>query len=128
MAVAQLQITDLIDMQREATCNRNYGECVKIAHNTYAIALTHGMEVTYHGNRILFKPYGASHYEIGNAGWHTTTTSGRLDQITRANGGGTVNIKNGVMRYTAPSGATHDMHGTIIVDSASGEALWPYKN
>lgn len=128
MAVAQLSETNLFDLDRKARCNRNYGKRVKVAHNTHVFAGTHGLELTYHDNRILHKPYGALHYEIGNAGWHTITTAGRLDQITYDNGGGRVNIKNGVMRYTAPSGKVHEMYGTLLIDSRTGEVVWPYEN
>ena len=125
MAVAQLSETNLFDLDHKARCNRNYGKRVKVAHNTHIFAGDHGLELTYHGNRILHKPYGALHYEIGNAGWHTMTTAGRLHQITRANGGGAVGIKDGVMRYTAPSGKVHDMYGTLIIDARNGEVMDP---
>lgn len=125
MAVAQLIETDLYALDRKARCNRNYGKRVKVANNTHIFAGTHGLELTHHDNRILHKPYGALHYEIGNAGWHTMTTSGRLDQITYDNGGGRVNIKDGVMRYTAPSGKVHDMYGTLIIDMRNGEVMEP---
>ena len=121
MAVARLIETDLYAIPRMARCNRNYGRRVKVAHNTYAYAGDDGVEITYHGNRILLKGYGATHYEINNAGWHTVTTAGRLHQITRDNGGGTVNIKNGVMRYTAPSGTVHEMYGPLLIELATGE-------
>ena len=121
MAVAQLIETDLYAIPRMARQNRNYGQRVKVAHNTYAYAGDHGVSIAYHDNCILFKAYGATHYEISNAGWHSVTTSGRLHQITRDNGGGTVNIKNGVMRYTAPSGTVHEMHGPLLIDLATGE-------
>lgn len=121
MAVARLIETDLYAIPRMARSSRTSDARVKVAHNTYAYAGDNGVEITYHGNRILFKAYGATHYEINNAGWHSVTTSGRLHQVTRDNGGGTVNIKNGVMRYTAPSGTIHEMYGPLLIDLATGE-------
>lgn len=123
MAVAQLIETNLYELDHKARCNRNYGKRVRVAHNTYIHAGDHGLELTYHGNRIVFKPYGGLHYEISNAGWHTVTTSGRLHQITRANGGGTVNIKDGVMRYTSPSGAVNEMYSPVLIDMRTGEVV-----
>ena len=119
MAVAQLIETDLLKLSHKARSNQGG----KIAHNTYVFAGDHGLELTYHGNRIVFKPYGGLHYEISNAGWHTVTTSGRLHQITRANGGGTVNIKDGVMRYTSPSGTVHEMFSPLLIDMRTGEVV-----
>ena len=123
MAVARLIETDLYEMTQKARGNPNRSRRVKVAPNTYAHAGNYGLELTYHGNRILFKPYGGSHYEINNAGWHSVTTSGRLHQITRDNGGGTVNIKNGVMRYTTPSGTVHEMYRPLFVDMYTGEIV-----
>lgn len=123
MAVAQLIETNLHNLGHMARCNKNYGKRVKVAHNTHIYAGDHGIELTYHDNRIVFVPYGGLHYEINNAGWHTTTTAGRLHQITRANGGGAVNIKNGVMRYTAPSGTAYEMHGPLLIDMRTGEVI-----
>ena len=123
MAVARLTETNLYEMTQKARVNPNRSRRVKVAHNTYACIRDYGLEITYHDNRILFKPYGGSHYEINSAGWHTVTTAGRLHQITRANGGGTVNIKNGVMRYTTPSGTVHEMYRPLFVDMNTGEVV-----
>ena len=123
MAVARFIETDLLKLTHEARENRNYGKWVRVAHNTYIHAGDHGLELTYHGNRIVFKPYGALHYEIDNAGWHTVTTSGRLHQITRANGGGMVGIDGGVMRYTSPSGAVNEMYSPLLIDMRTGEVV-----
>ncbi|ATW58496.1 hypothetical protein SEA_C3PO_88 [Corynebacterium phage C3PO] len=121
MAVAQLIETDLLELTQLARSNQGR----KIAHNTYIHAGSHGLELTYHGNRIVFKPYGGLHYEMTNAGWHTVTTAGRLHQLTRANGGGMVNIKGGVMRYTAPSGTVHEMNAPLLIDMRTGEVINP---
>ena len=119
MAVAQLIETDLYELTQLARSNKE----VKVAHNTHIHAGDHGLELTYHGNLIMFKPYGGLHYEINNAGWHTVTTSGRLHQITRANGGGIVNIEGGVMRYTSPSGTVHEMTAPLLIDMRTGEVI-----
>lgn len=123
MAVAQLISTDLYEIAHKALIRRNPATPLKVAHNTHAHAKGYGLELTYHGNRILFKPYGGLHYEISNAGWHSVTTSGRLHQITRSNGGGIVNIKNGMMRYTSPSGTVHEMTRPLLIDERSGEVI-----
>lgn len=135
MAVAQLTATHLPSILGACQPGNCRNGSKKIAHNTYAHYRPNGVEVTYHGNRIMFMPFHEGPldtneamnrhvlYEISNAGWHTMTTAGRLHQITRANGGGMVGIKNGTMRYTAPDGTVHDMYSTLVIDSVTGEVV-----
>ena len=123
MAVAQLTATRLPAIMWACQPGNCRGGSKKIAHNTDARYLDSGVEVTYHGNQIVFQKFNSPLYEITNAGWSTRTTAGRLHQITRANGGGAVNIRGGVMRYTTPSGKIYDMHGPMMIDSRTGEVV-----
>lgn len=123
MAVARLTATLLPAIMWACQPGNCRGGSKKIAHNTYARYLDYGIEVTYHGNRIVFQEFGSLHYVISNGGWHSVTTAGRLHQITLDNGGGMVNIKNGVMRYTSPSGKVYDMYNPLVIDSVTGEVF-----
>ena len=135
MAVAQLTATRLPSIVGACQPGNCRNGSKKIANNTYAHYRHDGVEVTHHSNRIMFMPFPEGPfdpdeamnrhvlYEIGNAGWHTMTTAGRLHQITRANGGGMVGIKDGIMRYTAPDGTVYDMYNTLVIDSVTGEVV-----
>ena len=74
----------------------------KIAHNTWVKRLHDRVEVTYH-TTVIAIIYRDS-VVISNGDWHTVTTANRLNAITRDNGMGHVNIRNGEMLYTPKGG------------------------
>lgn len=71
----------------------------KIAHNTWIRRNSDSVEVIYHATviAIIYR----DRVVISNGDWHTVTTANRLNAITRDNGYGYVNIRNGEMLYTA---------------------------
>ena len=74
----------------------------KIAHNTYIKRFPDCVEVIYHTTVIaVVYRYNVA---ISNGGWPTRTTADRLNAITRDNGLGYVNIRNGEMFYTVKGG------------------------
>lgn len=74
----------------------------KIAHNTWIKRFSDRVEVTYHSTviAIIYR----DNVVISNGDWHTVTTANRLNAITRDNGFGFVNIRNGEMLYTPNGG------------------------
>ena len=74
----------------------------KIAHNTWIKRYATSVEVIYHTTVIAILRPGR--IEISNGGWSTRTTSDRLNAITRDNGYGHVNIRQGEMFYTPKNG------------------------
>lgn len=74
----------------------------KIAHNTWIRRFSDCVEVIYHTTviAIIYRDKVA----ISNGGWATRTTANRLNAITRDNGMGYVNIRQGEMFYTPKSG------------------------
>jgi len=127
MGIAKMTATALDDVFRLATSTK-FGSATKLGHNTNVHLHTFTdngrdvMEVTYHGNMILNWVPGRNEYLITNAGWVTTTTSGRLNMFTYANGGGHVNIKAGEMVYTSPAGKiTPVTRPGIAIDRFTGE-------
>ena len=71
----------------------------KIAHNTWIRRFPGSVEVIYHTTviAVIYRDKVA----ISNGDWHTVTTANRLNAITRDNGLGHINIRNGEMLYTA---------------------------
>ena len=74
----------------------------KIAHNTWIRRNPDSVEVIYHTTVIAI--IYSDIVIISNGGWATRTTADRLNAITRDNGLGYVNIRNGEMFYTAKGG------------------------
>jgi hypothetical protein len=74
----------------------------KIAHNTWIRRNSDCVEVLYHTTviAIIYR----DRVEISNGDWHTVTTANRLNAITRDNGMGYVNIRQGEMLYTPKGG------------------------
>lgn len=74
----------------------------KIAHNTWIRRFPDCVEVIYHATviAIIYR----DNVVISNGGWHTVTTANRLNAITRDNGMGYVNIRQGEMFYTPKGG------------------------
>lgn len=70
----------------------------KIAHNTWIKRSPDSVEVIYHTTiiAIIYR----DKVKITNGGWPTRTTADRLNAITRDNGLGWVNIRQGDMLYT----------------------------
>ena len=86
-------------MSFENLSTMNAPQSGKIAHNTWIRRNPDSVEVIYHSTTI------ATIYRdkvvISNGGWATRTTADRLNAITRDNGMGYVNIRQGEMLYTA---------------------------
>ena len=74
----------------------------KIAHNTYIRRNSDNVEVIYHTTVIAI--VSSDNVAISNGGWATRTTADRLHAITRDNGLGYVNIRQGEMFYTPNGG------------------------
>ena len=74
----------------------------KIAHNTWIRRNADSVEVIYHTTVIAILRPGR--VEISNGGWATRTTADRLHAITRDNGLGSINIRQGEMFYTPKNG------------------------
>ena len=74
----------------------------KIAHNTWIRRNPDSVEVIYHTTTIA--TIYRDKVEISNGGWPTVTTANRLNAITRDNGMGYVNIRQGEMFYTPKNG------------------------
>ena len=74
----------------------------KIAHNTWIKRYPDRVEVTYHATviAIIYR----DRVQICNGGWPTRTTADRLHAITRDNGLGSINIRQGEMLYTPRGG------------------------
>lgn len=82
---------------------------VTVGHNTTAEYLGDMVSVRYHGYPIALIGIDGSML-IDHFGWVTVTTSGRLNQFVSDNHpGARVNIKDGVMVYTSPSGVQSDV-------------------
>ena len=73
----------------------------KIAHNTWIRRNSDNVEVIYHATVIAI--VYRDRVVISNGGWATRTTADRINAVTRANGFGFVNIRQGEMFYT-PNG------------------------
>lgn len=105
MAVAQMKATTykgLVDLLGEK-------DKVTVGHNTTAAYAVDMISIRYHGYPIALIGIDGSML-IDHFGWVTVTTSGRLNQFVRDNHpGARVNIKDGVMVYTSPSGVTSDV-------------------
>ena len=116
MAVAQLKAVTFKGLKELMNGKKN----MKIGHNTAAADCGNLVGIKYHNYPIAVLDRGNSMI-IDHFGWVTVTTSGRLHQIVSANyPGAGVNIRKGMMVYTAPSGATHDVNEGLAIDP-SGE-------
>lgn len=71
----------------------------KIAHSTWIKRFPGSVDVIYH-TTVIATVY-RDKVAISNGGWATRTTADRLNAITRDNGLGYVNIRQGEMLYTA---------------------------
>tara|TARA_R100001082_G_C4315804_1_gene138894 strand:+ start:158 stop:541 length:384 start_codon:yes stop_codon:yes gene_type:complete len=80
-------------MNKEGDCVSHDYPTVKLGHNTYLIAIDYGYKVTYHGNPIIF--YYDDETIISNCGWHTNSTTERLNQLTKV----FFRIRNGKHEY-----------------------------
>lgn len=74
----------------------------KIAHNTWIKRSPDWVEVIYHTTAIAI--IYRDKVKITNGGWATRTTADRLHAITRDNGYGSINIRQGEMLYTRKGG------------------------
>lgn len=96
----------------------------KLGHNTYAHARNKEILITYHGNVIAGWVIGEDHLTLSNAGWHTSTTADRLNQISHANGGGWVSRAGGTMTYRDRSAQTvHEMLPWVKIDTHTGKVV-----
>ena len=83
----------------------------KIAHNTWIRRFSDCVEVIYHTTVIAIIYPGR--VAISNGGWATRTTADRLSAITRDNGFGHINIRQGEMFYT-PKGGKLGPDSTVV--------------
>ena len=83
----------------------------KIAHNTWIRRNPDSVEVIYHTTTIA--TIYRDKVEISNGGWATRTTADRLSAITRDNGFGHINIRQGEMFYT-PKGGNVGPDSTVV--------------
>ena len=74
----------------------------KIAHNTWIRRFADYVEVTFY-TAVIAAIY-RDKIVISNGDWATRTTADRLNAITRDNGFGFVNIRQGEMFYTPKGG------------------------
>lgn len=89
----------------------------KIAHNTWIKRSPDWVEVIYHTTTIAIIYRGK--VEISSGGWPTRTTADRLHAITRDNGYGSINIRQGEMLYT-PKGDKVGPDSVLV----TGNYLW----
>lgn len=96
----------------------------KLGHNTYAHAGGGRIVITYHDNVIAGWDIGKNRLALSCAGWHTSTTADRLNQISHANGGGWVSRAGGIMNYRDRSTQTvHEMHPWVEINTNTGEVV-----
>ena len=96
----------------------------KLGHNTYAHTRVGGCVITYHDNAIAGWVVGDHLLTLSCAGWHTSTTADRLNQISHANSGGWVARSGGTMHYRNRSTQTvHDMLPWVEIDTRTGEVV-----
>lgn len=96
----------------------------KLGHNTYAHAHNKEIVITYHDNVIAVWLTGGHLLTLSCAGWHTSTTADRLNQISHANGGGWVSRAGGIMTYRDRSTQTvHEMHPWVEIDTTTGKVV-----
>lgn len=99
-------------------------ESFKLGHNTYAYTRDGKIVITYHDNFIAGWVIGEDHLTLSCAGWHTSTTADRLNQISHANGGGWVSRAGGTMTYRDRSTQTvHEMLPWVKIDTHTGEVV-----
>lgn len=96
----------------------------KLGHNTYAHYREGKIAITYHDNFIAGWFAGEDRLILSCAGWHTSTTADRLNQISHANGGGWVSRAGGTMTYRNRSTQTvHDMDPWVEIDTSTGKVV-----
>lgn len=99
-------------------------ESFRLGHNTYAHTRDGKIVITYHGNFIAGWTVGDHLLTLSCAGWHTSTTADRLNQISHANGGGWVARSGGTMHYRERSAQTvHEMLPWVKIDTHTGEVV-----
>lgn len=99
-------------------------ESFKLGHDTYAHTRDGKIVITYCGNLIAGWAVGDHLLTLSCAGWHTSTTADRLNQISHANGGGWVSRAGGTMTYRERSTQTvHEMNPWVKIDTRTGEVV-----
>ena len=103
----------------------------KLGHNTYLYrGMGESFYVEYHGNSIVF--YERARTFVTNRGWHTTTTTNRLNKLTKMSfrirqGAHQYLTEVGVWVYLSRSGLTQmidglDNNGKVISRMIEGVA------
>lgn len=98
MAVATLKFAEFQKIDRELGSRAT----LKLAHNTVAYRMgDNEIGISYHGNEIARYDSAKRRIILSTAGWNSTTTLGRLNQLSTANRIGWVGLQDGEAVLTA---------------------------